>query len=76
MPTMTLSVPEDLYEVIKTHKEIKWTEIARRAMWDYASKLKLLDKLLGKSELTEQDVMEMDEIVKKSLRKRFESEMS
>jgi len=73
---MTLSVPEDLYEVIKTHKEIKWTEIARRAMWDYASKLKLLDKLLGKSELTEQDVMEMDEIVKKSLRKRFESEMS
>ncbi len=31
MPTMTLSVPDDLYAVIKHHNEIKWSVIARNA---------------------------------------------
>jgi len=43
---MTLSVPNDRYDIIKTHDEIKWSEIASRAMWKYARKLKQLDKIL------------------------------
>ncbi|MCX9026332.1 MAG: hypothetical protein OIN85_09595 [Candidatus Methanoperedens sp.] len=76
MPTMTLSVPNDLYDIIKSHKEIKWSEIARRAMWEYAMKLNLLDKILDKSEFTEKDAMEMDKIIKKSLREHYESGVS
>jgi hypothetical protein len=76
MPTMTLSVPNDLYDIIKSHKEIKWSEIARRAMWEYAMKLNLLDKILDKSEFTEKDAMEMDKIIKKSLRKHYETGVS
>jgi hypothetical protein len=76
MPTMTLSVPNDLYDIIKLHKEIKWSEIARRAMWEYAMKLNLLDKILEKSEFTEEDAMEMDKIIKKSLREHYESGVS
>lgn len=70
MPTMTLSVTEDLQAVIKKHNEIKWSEIARRAMWDYARKLELLDRLTQDSELTEEDVMELDKSIKRSLAKR------
>ncbi len=76
MPTMTLSVPNDLYDIIKSHKEIKWSEIARRAMWEYAMKLNLLDKILDKSEFTEKDAMEMDKIIKRSLREHYESGVS
>lgn len=76
MPTMTLSIPNDLYDIIKSHKEIKWSEIARRAMWEYASKLKLLNKILEKSEFTEKDAMEMDKIIKRSLRERYEKGVS
>ncbi|MFZ3058651.1 MAG: hypothetical protein WA102_02830 [Candidatus Methanoperedens sp.] len=76
MPTMTLSVPNDLYDIIKSHKEIKWSEIARRAMWEYAMKLNLLDKILEKSEFTEKDAMEMDKIIKRSLREHYESGVS
>jgi hypothetical protein len=76
MPTMTLSVPNDLYDIIKSHKEIKWSEIARRAMWEYAMKLNLLDKILEKSEFTEKDAMDMDKIIKKSLREHYESGVS
>ena len=67
MPTMTLSVPEDLYTMVKKHNEIKWSEIARRAMWDYAIKIEMLESILSKSELTEDDVSKIDKKVKKAL---------
>ncbi len=76
MPTMTLAIPHDLYDIIKSHNEIKWNEIAFKAMLGYAMKLKLLDKILEKSEFTEKDAMEMDKIIKRSLRERYEKEVS
>ena len=71
MPTMTLSVSEDLHILIKKHNQIKWSEIARRAMWDYARKIELLDQLTADSELTEEDVMELDKRIKRSLSKHY-----
>jgi len=32
MAHITLSIPDDLYEEMKKHKEIKWSEIARRGI--------------------------------------------
>jgi hypothetical protein len=64
---MTLSIPDELHAYIKEHNEIRWSEIARRAMWDYAKKLELLDKLTENSTLTEEDVMEIDEKVKAAI---------
>jgi hypothetical protein len=70
MPNMTLSLPEELHELIKKHKEVRWSEVARQAMWDYAQKLELLDGLTGRSELTEEDAMELDRLVKEALAQR------
>ena len=39
-------------------------------------KLKLLDKILEKSKFTENDAMEMDKTIKRSLRERYEKEVS
>ena len=72
MPNMTISVPDDLYEIMKKHREIKWSEIARRAMWEYAKKLELLDSLLGNSELTDEDVSELAKKIKKGIAERHE----
>jgi uncharacterized protein YwgA len=69
MPSMTLSIPEDLHQLIKEHNEVRWSEIARRAMWDYARKLELLDKLTENSELTEEDVKELEKKLKKAVHK-------
>lgn len=74
MPTMTLAVPDDLYQKIRAHREVKWSEIARRAMWDYAMRLELLDSIAAKSRFTEDDAMEMDRKVKKALRKRYDNQ--
>ncbi|MFA4647763.1 hypothetical protein P8X24_11050 [Pyrococcus kukulkanii] len=72
MPNMTISVPDELYEIMKKHREIKWSEIARRAMWEYAKKLELLDKLLENSELTDEDVSELAKKIKKRIAERHE----
>ena len=76
MPTMTLAIPEDLQKIIKSHREIKWSEVARKAMWDYARKLDLLDRLTADSQLTEDDVMELDKVIKKSLAKHYKGKNS
>lgn len=39
MVNVTLSVPQELYALMKKHPEIKWTEIMRRAVADLAEKI-------------------------------------
>jgi len=71
MPNMTLSLPEDVYTIVKSHKEIRWSEIARNAIEDYAKKLALLDTITANSELTDEEIMELDKKVKESMYKRY-----
>lgn len=59
MVNMTLAIPEDLSQLIKKHTEVKWSEVARKAMWDQARKIELMDKILSNSKLTEKDAMEL-----------------
>jgi len=67
MPNITLSLPEDIYTIMKQHGEIRWSEVARRAISEYAKKLALLDALTSESELTEEDIMDLDEKVKEGI---------
>lgn len=71
MPNITLSIPQELHNIVKQHTEIKWSEVARRAMWVQARKLDLMDKLVKKSKFTEEDVEELDHKIKAGLLKRF-----
>ena len=32
MVNMTMAIPEELHKLMKKHKEIKWTEVAREAI--------------------------------------------
>lgn len=70
MTNMTLAIPADLYKVMKRHKEIKWTEIARQAMWEQARKLEIMDTILSKSELTDKDAIEIGKKIKHEIAKK------
>lgn len=70
MTNMTLAVSEDLHEIMKKHNEIKWSEIARQALWSHAKKLELMDKLLAKSTLTEDDAENIGNKIKRGIAKR------
>ncbi|MBS3168153.1 hypothetical protein J4216_03455 [Candidatus Woesearchaeota archaeon] len=63
-------MPEDLYNIMEKHKEIKWSEVARQAIWEKARKMELLDKILSKSQLTEKDAIEIGNKIKKEIAKK------
>ncbi|NVM03353.1 MAG: hypothetical protein HWN67_13515 [Candidatus Helarchaeota archaeon] len=83
MPNITLSIPDEIHKIMKKHKEIRWSEVARQAIEKFSKKLELLEKieyetkleffdeLLLKSELKEEEVMDIDEKVKESIFKRI-----
>ncbi|MFH1649659.1 MAG: hypothetical protein ABIA93_03860 [Candidatus Woesearchaeota archaeon] len=73
MANMTLSIPEELHEIMRKHKEIHWGNVAREAMWNQAQKLKELewmDKVLSKSKLTEKDAIEIGRKINAGIAKR------
>ena len=67
---MTLAVPEDLKRIMEKHREVKWSEVARQAMWEHATKLDLMDKLVSKSKLTEKEALEIGRKIKKEVARR------
>ncbi|MBI3413194.1 MAG: hypothetical protein HY051_03885 [Candidatus Aenigmarchaeota archaeon] len=70
MTNMTLAVPEDLKKIMERHKEVRWSEVARVAMWEHAKKLELVDKLVSKSKLTEKEATEIGRKIKKEVARR------
>jgi hypothetical protein len=68
---MTLSLPEDIYRIVKAHNEVRWSEIARRAIEDYAQKIALLNAMTEKSDLTEDDIVALDHKVKAGIQKHY-----
>jgi predicted CopG family antitoxin len=67
MANITLSVPDDLHRKMKKHSEIKWSEVARKAIEKKVHDLELLDELTSKSKLTEKDVLEISNRINKGL---------
>lgn len=70
MVNMTLAIPDKLNQVMKFHSEIKWSEIARRSLWEHAHKLELMDKLVANSKFNEKNVEDIGEKIKAGLHKR------
>ncbi|KUH34425.1 hypothetical protein APY94_01980 [Thermococcus celericrescens] len=65
MPTMTLSIPPELYRKMKKHPEIKWSEVARKAIAEYLSELE--------NSRTEMSMLEFRELLGDELIRDIES---
>ena len=71
---MTLAVSDELRRIMKRHPEIKWSEVARQAMWQYAKRLEMMDDVTRKSELTEKDALEIGQTIKAGLSAKYKQE--
>ena len=71
MANMTLSIPDELYKKMKALSEIKWSEIARKAIEQRVADLEIMNKIAAKSRLTEEDVEELSKKIKRSAAARF-----
>lgn len=68
---MTLTVSEEMYREMKKHRELKWSDIARQAFEKKIAEIKMMDKLLSKSKLTEEDAEIIGHKIKHEIRKRL-----
>jgi hypothetical protein len=71
LANVTLAVPEELRRIMRSHPEIKWSEVARQAMWDYARKLEMMDEITRKSKLSEKDASEIGRTIKAGLSVKY-----
>ena len=70
MANITLSVPDGLKKKMEKYPEIKWSQVARKAIEDKIKDMELLDKLTEKSKLTKKDAEEISKIIKEELSKK------
>jgi len=65
MPNITLSIPDDVYRKMKKYGEVKWSEVARKAIVEYLRRLEE-----GGFELTTRELLdELGEGFRESLKK-------
>ena len=70
MPTITLSVPEDLKQEMDEFKEMNWSEVARAAIRERVAQLAILKSITAKSKLTEKDALEIGRKIRKGIHER------
>ncbi len=68
---ITLSISEELHKKMKEHGEIRWSEVVRKIIEQKLADLELLDKLTGKSKLTEKEARELSEKINKAVAKKL-----
>lgn len=71
MANMTLAIPDELHKKMKQMNEIRWSEIARRAIEERINDLEVMNKIASKSKLTKKDVDEISKKIKRSATLKF-----
>ena len=71
MDTVSVSVPENLREKMKKFSFINWSQVANSAFGKRVSELEFLEEFKSKSDMTEQDALELGRKVNASLARRY-----
>lgn len=74
MTNMTLAIPDELMQKMRKFREIKWSEVARKAIEQRTSELEQIEKTASKSKLTQKDANEISKKIKARANKRFLNE--
>ncbi len=71
MANMTLSIPDEVMKDMRKLSDIRWSEVARRAIIQRVEELKTIERIASKSKLTQKDADELSEKIKRGAAKRF-----
>jgi hypothetical protein len=71
MPNITLAIPEELHKKMKQMSDIRWSEVARRAIEQRINDLEVMDRITSKSKITQKDIDDLSKKIKSAAAKRF-----
>lgn len=71
MANVSFELPVDITNIITRYPQINWDKLVQDTLWNYAKKIKLMDKITDKSKLTEEDVNNLNNEIKANLLKKY-----
>ncbi len=71
MPTITLSIPEDLKREMDGLEFINWSAVAREAIKEKVSELTLFKSIVSKSHLKGKDASKLADKISASMHKKY-----
>ncbi|MFC1496177.1 hypothetical protein ACFL52_02050 [Candidatus Margulisiibacteriota bacterium] len=71
MVKISITLADEIKEIMDQHKEVKWEELAQDFIWEYAKKLDLADKLASTSSLSDKDALEIGQKIKEGLISKY-----
>jgi hypothetical protein len=71
MSKLSIEVSTELKELLARLPKTQWEPVAERALWQFASRVKLADQLASRSKLTESAATYIGRAVKAGLRRRY-----
>ncbi len=76
--TITIELPEEIHTLIESDRFLRLAveRIVKEDIVNYVLSILAIDKLTEDSELTEEDIMKIDEEIKKGIRRRIEDEIN
>lgn len=70
MGTITISVPDELEKDMKEFK-LNWSEVAVKAIFDKAEKLRRLKEISSKIKISDKEAKEITDKISESVARRF-----
>jgi len=74
MANLTLSIPNELKEMMEKFPEINWSEVARDSIKKKIAQLNFLKGFRMDSEITPEDALDLGKEISELLLKRYKSE--
>ncbi|ADC64863.1 conserved hypothetical protein [Ferroglobus placidus DSM 10642] len=76
--TITIELPEEIHALIESDPFLRMVveRIVREEVVNYILSVLAMDKLTENSKLTEEDIMKIDEEIKRGIRRRVEDEIN
>jgi hypothetical protein len=71
MANITLAIPDEVHSEMQNFSDVRWSEVARKAIIERLEMLKMAEKIASKSKLTEADVKAFSDKIKSLALKRF-----
>ena len=71
MGNITLAIPDDLQKKMRRHKEVRWSEVLRKAIQKKVDDLELLERLTSNSRLTQEDALDISRKIDLSVAKKL-----
>ena len=70
MVNITLSIPTEVKKMMDQYEEVKWSEVARKAIIQKLALLRRLDELSASSKLSDQDIEKIEHEIKRKIAKK------